>query len=191
MSRKSLDKATILQAAIELADDMGLEQVTLSSLAQRLGIKSPSLYNHIDGMPGLRRELALHGLQLLCDAMTKAAVGKAGEKALLSIGIAYVAFVREHPGLYEATQPAPDQMDEELVAASYRSVQLLLDVLDEYQLERDDALHMVRGLRSMLHGFASLELRGGFGLKLDTDESLMRMLRTYLSGMELQVRTID
>lgn len=191
MSRRSLDKAVILQAAIELADDMGLEQVTLSSLAQRLGIKSPSLYNHIDGMQGLRRELALHGLQLLCDAMTRASVGKAGEKALFSIGIAYVAFVREHPGLYEATQPAPDQVDEELMAESHRIVQLLLDVLDEYQLERGDALHIVRGLRSMLHGFASLELRGGFGLKLDTDESLARMLRTYLSGVERQARSAD
>lgn len=41
----------------------------------------------------------------------------------------------------------------------------------------------VRGLRSIAHGFATLELAGGFGLPFDPDESFLRLLQAYLVGL--------
>jgi AcrR family transcriptional regulator len=181
MPRKSIDKTIILETATQLADADGLEQVTLAALAQRLGIKTPSLYNHIDGMNGLRKELALYGIRKLNEEITQASVGKAGDKALLSMGTAYVSFVRKHPGLYEATLPSSVDLD--VQAAGNTLIMLLLRVLEEYNLEEEDALHIVRGFRSLVHGFASLEHKGGFGLSLDRDESLRRLLETYLQGL--------
>ena len=43
----------------------GIDAVTLASVAAALGVRSPSLYNHIAGLDGLRRELALHASALL------------------------------------------------------------------------------------------------------------------------------
>jgi hypothetical protein len=40
---------------------------------------------------------------------------------------------------------------------------VVLDVLASYGLRGDDALHAVRGLRSVIHGFATLEAREGLG----------------------------
>jgi len=56
-------------------------------------------------------------------------------------------------------------------------------VLAGYGLEGDDALHATRGLRSLLHGFVSLETGGGFGLPLDLDESFRRLLQVFMAGL--------
>lgn len=181
MPRQSLDKTKIIETAVHLANAQGLEQVTLAALAKQLGIKTPSLYNHIDGMSGLKKELALYGIQKLKEQLTQAAIGKSGDKALFSIGTAYVSFARTHPGLYEATLPVSH--DPDIQEAGDGIVKLLLRVLEEYNLQEEEALHVVRGIRSLVHGFASLELKGGFSLSLDHDESLKRLLQTYLCGL--------
>jgi len=56
-------------------------------------------------------------------------------------------------------------------------------VLKPYHLPEDEALHAVRSLRSILHGFASLEQKGGFGMPLSTDETLDFLIRTFVLGL--------
>jgi AcrR family transcriptional regulator len=185
MKTRGITKAIVLQAAVELADSIGgLDQITLALLAQKLHIKTPSLYNHVDGMPGLRKELAHWGLRKLKEQLADAAIGKSGEDALLAMGLAYVAFVRQHPGLYEAVIGAPDREDATMQSLAEDTIQLLLRVLEVFQFDRDDALHTIRGFRSIVHGFATLELKNSFGLALDRDESLRRLLNTFLAGLK-------
>jgi AcrR family transcriptional regulator len=181
--RQGIDPDIIIQAAIQLADEYGLEQVSLASLAAKLGIKTPSLYNHIAGLPGLRRQLTLYGMQQLKESGMQAVLGKSGDEAVIAFCLDYVAFARLHPGLYEAVVLANHQSDPEIDAASKELVTLLLRILDAYKLEEKDALHRIRAIRSMVHGFASLEAKGGFALQLDRDESLLLMLKTYLAGL--------
>jgi hypothetical protein len=50
-------------------------------------------------------------------------------------------------------------------------------------LEEEAALHVARGLRSIFHGFSSIEQRGGFGLPLDIDLSYRMLIDTYLEGV--------
>jgi AcrR family transcriptional regulator len=186
MKTRGITKAIVLQAAVELADSIGgLDQITLAQLAQKLKIKTPSLYNHVDGMPGLRKELAYWGLRKLKEQLTDAAIGKSGEDALLAMGLAYVAFVRQHPGLYEAVIGAPDREDATMQSLAEDVIQLLLRVMEVFHFDRDDALHTIRGFRSIVHGFATLELKNGFGLALDRDESLRRLLNTFLAGLRV------
>lgn len=47
--RIGLTLPKIVETAAEIADANGIQEVTLVSLAQRLGIRSPSLYNHVKG----------------------------------------------------------------------------------------------------------------------------------------------
>lgn len=183
--RIGLDLPTILQAAAEIADMQGIDEVTLASLASKLEIRSPSLYNHVNGLQGLRKKLAIHGLEQLHVVMTRAAVGRAGDDAVRALSEAYVAFARTHPGLYEATLRAPDPQDPEVQKAGAEIVDLVIRVLRAYDLEDEGALHAVRGLRSILHGFASLEQRGGFGLPLDLNVSLRLLIDTFLAGIHM------
>nr|WP_263323399.1 TetR/AcrR family transcriptional regulator [Neobacillus sp. Marseille-Q6967] len=178
-----LDMNTILGAAGEIADELGMQEVTLANLAKKLGIRPPSLYNHFDGMNGLRKKLAIYGINLLYEELADAAIGVSGEEDILAISKAYVEFVRNHPGIYEATLMAPDMEDEEVQQAGAKIVDLSVRVLQSYNLEGEQALHAVRGLRSILHGFSSLEQRGGFKMALDLDKSLITIIEAFINGI--------
>lgn len=180
--RRGLDRDTIVQQATTLANEQGFEAVTIASLAKKLDIRPPSLYNHIDGLEGLRKQLALDGIESLYMTLTKAAVGKAGGEAVHAMATVYIQYVRENPGLYDASLILPD--DPDIQKAGNQIVELTLQVLHYYKLEKEEAIHAVRGLRSILHGFASLEQKGGFGLPLNVNESLTRLIDSFLIGIE-------
>jgi AcrR family transcriptional regulator len=184
MPRRGLDRAAVVEAAVAIADREGLEQLTLAAVAAQLGIRVPSLYNHVDGLDGLRRELALRGLQKLESRMTRAAVGKAGGDAVLALADAYRSFAREHPGLYAAGLRAVGEEDKELQAVGAEVVQVVLAALEAFGLGGKDALHAARALRAIVHGFVALEAAGGFGLPLDLDESFRRLVVAYIRGLD-------
>ena len=52
----------------------------------------------------------------------------------------------------------------------------LYSVLAGYGITGTEAVHAARYLRSLLHGFNSLELAGGFGLNVRLSESYDRMI---------------
>ncbi|WP_068620257.1 TetR/AcrR family transcriptional regulator [Paenibacillus tuaregi] len=183
MPRAGLDTAAVIQAAAEIADAQGLDAVTLASVAQKLGIRSPSLYNHVSGLPGLKAKLAAHGLRMLHARLEAADRGLTGDEALLNLSRAYIRFAREHPGLYEGTLRAPDAQDYELQLVGGEMVQFLVDRLDGRGLSPEQQTHAVRGIRSILHGFCSLEQKGGFGIPVSLEESLEFIVRTYLEGL--------
>lgn len=179
----SLDQQAVVQAAARLADEGGWENITLGSVAAHLGVQTPSLYNHVAGVPGLRRAVALAGLRELTRRLERVAVGKAGDAAVLDLARAYRRFAHERPGVYAATLRAPEEGDAEWAALGAELVTIVLAVLASYGLEGDDALHAARGLRSLLHGFVALEAVGGFGLPLNRDESFTRLLQVFVAGL--------
>jgi AcrR family transcriptional regulator len=161
-----------------------VEALNLSRLAVILGIQTPSLYNHIDGLPGLRRELALFSVRSLDESLREAALGKSGEEGLFSIAQAFRAFIKANPGLYPFSlrssgveKEATGHLDSELEEAEERVVDVAVAVVRSFGLTGDDAVHAVRGLRAIVHGFSTLEAAGGFGLPLDSDESFRRLVQ--------------
>lgn len=188
MARRGLDAHTVLQAAATIADREGAKGLSLAVLARELQVRTPSLYNHIEGLPDLYNRLSAYGLEKLHERLAAAATSHAGEDALRAIATAYIAFARAHPGLYELTLAAPNPGATEVAAMSERIIALLQRVLQEaYGMQQEETLHRIRGLRSMLHGFATLEQRGGFGLPLDLDTSFLLLIETYLAGLAAQI----
>jgi AcrR family transcriptional regulator len=184
MPRLGLDTARVVQEAAQIADTDGLAEVTLARVAQSLGVRAPSLYNHVDGLSGMLRLLTLLSLGELTDVLRDAAVGRSGADALRSVARAYRAYAQEHPGRYAATIRAPAPDDAELVGAGLRAVEVLVGVLGAWGFAGDEALHRVRVVRSALHGFISIEAEGGFGLALSLDDSFELMLQTLVAGLE-------
>jgi AcrR family transcriptional regulator len=190
--RAGLDQRSVINAAIKLADQAGLEQLTMATLAKRLGIQTPSLYNFVNGLPGLRRELALEGFRELRSRLQKAAVGKTTDAAVTGMADAYRAFAKEHPGLYAATIRSPritTPRDAELMAVERELLGLMLAVMASYGLKGKTAIHASRGLRSLMHGFVTLEAGGGFGIPADIDRSFRQLIRVYLDGLGRQKHT--
>jgi AcrR family transcriptional regulator len=188
MPRRGLDTTRVVDEAARIADDAGLEAVTLAQIASELGVRAPSLYNHVDGHAALIRLLSLRGLELLTDAIRDAAVGRSGETALRAVAHAFRTFVVQHPGIYVTTVRAPVPGDEQMLAAAAKPVELMVTVVGAWGLEGDDAMHQVRIIRSALHGFSTIEAAGGFGLPLDLDDSFERLIATLLAGLQVAAR---
>ena len=109
--------------------------------------------------------------------------GKIGEEAILAAAHSYRSFAHANPGIYQLVIPAGED-DSEIARLGWNTVSLLLLILGSFGIEGDEALHAVRGFRSLLHGFISLELVGGFGLDLDRTESFDRFLKIYINGLK-------
>ncbi|RUT34400.1 TetR/AcrR family transcriptional regulator [Arsenicitalea aurantiaca] len=183
MARQGLTREAVIIAAARLADAEGLDALSLANLAAALGVKSPSLYNHLGGLADLHQALALAGMREITARMTKAAVGRAGPDALLALGHAYRDFARQRPGLYAASLRAPEPDDREMIAAAEAAVETVTDALRAFGLEGEEALHATRGLRAIIHGFVALEFGGGFGLPLDLDRSFSTVLEIFSQGL--------
>ena len=177
MPRAGLRSETVVSAAAAVADAEGLQALTLAHLAERLGVRAPSLYAHVEGLDDLRRRLAARGARELAAELQAAAAGRAGRDALRAIAGAYREYGREHPGTYAALQRAPD-LESDGAAAAAELVAVVLAVLRGYGLHGEDAVHGARIVRSALHGFVTLEIGEGFGIPLDLDESFARLVTT-------------
>jgi AcrR family transcriptional regulator len=184
MARARLDTAAVVDAAAALADAEGLESLTLSRLAASLGVRSPSLYAHVDGLEDLRRRLGARGSRELAVELGRAAAGRSGSDALGAVAHAYLRYGRAHPGSYAAAQRARElQGDEDALTAATAVTEVVLAVLRGYGLDGDDAVHAARTIRVALHGFVSLEADGGFAIALSLDESFERLVATLDRGL--------
>lgn len=183
-ARVGLDRQVIVMAAADIADLQGLENVTLKAVAERLGVRNPSLYNHIDGLPELKRELTILGTHQLKAKISEAAIGKAKDDAVLAVALAYRSFAHQRPGLYQAIVSSPDRNCPRLEAAISSMMAVLKTVLEAYSLNEADKTHAARGLRSLLHGFVSLEAAGWFASPVDREESYKVLVNTFIRGIE-------
>lgn len=181
--RRGLDLLVIVEAAAAIADELGVEAVTLASLAQKLGVRSPSLYNHVNGLNGLRNQLAIYGLKKLTLIINEALKNNNGDEAMHAVASAYISFARLHPGLYELTLRSPDSDDAEYVASAQQLVEIIVNMLSYFKLDHDTSIHIVRGFRSLLHGFASIEQKGGFGMPQPKNDSIKIIVQTYINGL--------
>ena len=57
-------------------------------------------------------------------------------------------------------------------------------VLAPYRLSEEEAIHAIRSLRSIVHGFSSLEVAGGFGMPVELDASFHWLIKLFIAGMK-------
>jgi AcrR family transcriptional regulator len=179
-----VDKDRICQQAIILANRGGLDDLSMNDLAQALNIRAPSLYSHVAGINDVKRLLALHGLDLLDRSIAQATIGKSGAAAVASALNAYRDFVKANPGVYAAMVPTPPRSDREWSGAVDRLMDTLLASLREYGLQGSELIHALRGLRSLVHGFVSLESSGALKHRVDRDESFAWMVGSFIAALE-------
>ena len=176
MARAGLTPERVTSAAADLADEVGLDGVTVSEVARGFGVKTASLYSHVSGTHDLRLRIALLALHEMAELVTDAVAGRAGRDALAAYAEVYRTYAREHPGRYAASQL---RLDAETAARSdgARHAAVARAILRGYDVEGDEQTHAVRLLGSTIHGYVTLELGGGFSHSApDTDETWTRVI---------------
>ncbi|MDF6019787.1 TetR/AcrR family transcriptional regulator [Streptomyces sp. JH34] len=162
----------MVAAGAALADEVGHAGLTMGLLAERVGVRTPSLYKHVSGLEDLNRRIAELAMAEAAEAVGVAVQGYAGRDALAAAARSFRAFVVEHPGRYAATLgQEPSGPDDPLAIAGRRLLDAFTAVLRGYEIAEPDVDNALRTLRSLFHGFATLQAGGGFQWSADIDES--------------------
>lgn len=172
MPRAGLSNSVVVAAAADLSDEVGYDGLTLAALADGLGVRLPSLYKHIEGLPALQRQLSVQAKSELAIVLAKATSGRSNKDALMALATAYRRWARAHPGRYAASLKAPDLDDPNDVAASEAAGESVYHALRGYDLDEETLIDSVRTLRAIIGGYLALELQGGFGLDRPVEDSL-------------------
>ncbi len=175
-----LDKTTVVQRAAQLADARSQGALSLKELADELRIRPPTLYHYFPaGIADVHREIGLLALREQVELLGQAVMGKAGAEAVRALMDTYRACIKAHPESYAATV-RPDVQDPEREALMSQNVAIALRSLDAYHLPYDEAIHAVRMMRTVVHGMATLELAGGFGMPQDVEETYEKLVTAIL-----------
>ena len=113
MPRAGLTAERVIAEAAAVADEVGLDRLTLAAVAQRCGVSLPGLYKHVSGLDEVRRGISLLGVRELTSVGARAAAGVTGIDALYAISAAYRSYALAYPGRYAASVLAPAPGDEE------------------------------------------------------------------------------
>ncbi|MFI5805067.1 TetR/AcrR family transcriptional regulator [Streptomyces sp. NPDC051561] len=186
MARAGLTVERVTLAGAELADEVGLDRVTMAQVARRLGVKDASLYAHVRNLEDLRGRIALLAADEKTLRIAEAVAGRAGQDALVAFANAWREYAHEYPGRYTATQTRI-RIDPELAAQApgpRRAGLLTYGMLRGYGLAEPDLTDAVRLLRSTFHGFVALEATGGFAHERSPEQSWLRALDALHLALE-------
>src|SRR5215218_2977849 len=101
--RAGLNRERVVDEATAVADEVGFDRLSLAAVADRTGVRLPSLYKHIESLDGLRRDVAVRALEELADALAPAVADRTAGERLRAMAAAYRSYARTHPGRYAAT----------------------------------------------------------------------------------------
>ena len=186
MPRAGVDTAAVVKCAAELTDEKGFESVTLKAISEKLGIRSPSLYNHISGLPELKEKVSHYAMEQLRESLVRATMGRSGINALKSMGRTYIQFARAHTGLYETIQWMNIAADVGSGSLFNDVVQLVYGIAGEAGASELEASHIIRTVRSLAHGFAIVESHNGFSHPSSVESSYEYALDMLFQGIKMQ-----
>lgn len=184
MPRAGLTTDVVIERGAQLLEQHPGDDLTLAMLASSLGVRTPSLYKHVDGLAGLRRGIMLRAKRMLAAELTQATIGKAQGDAVRSLAIAYRRWALAHPMQYPMTTLAPDPDDEADQAASAPALTVIYTVLAGFELVDTDAIDATRFLRAAIHGFVSLETVGAFKLPVNLERSYDKVIDAVVTALD-------
>ncbi|MGV8966883.1 MAG: TetR/AcrR family transcriptional regulator [Cellulomonas sp.] len=161
MKRLRLTATSIIAEAAALADETGFDGVTLSAVARRLGVQTPSLYSHVRDRAALLDGITALALAELADRVAVAIAGRAGRRALDGFAEVHRAYSLQSPGRWQSLQRRAGAAAVQSTAA--RNFVALTDALVlGYGLPPEERVHATRVIGSTLNGFLALESIGSF-----------------------------
>ena len=184
MARMGLDKNAVISRAAQLANDVGLDNITLKALANDLNIQPPSLYYHIGGLDDLKKELMIYGWLQMEDQILEAVAGISGYDAIEVICREFVKYATENPGVFNAMLWYNKFENDKTNNATKKLFSVVFKVFSSLNISQEDSDHLMRTFRSFLEGFALLVNHNAFGNPISINDSLDLSLKVLMAGMK-------
>lgn len=187
MFHKGLDKEQITETAKKLIEECGYDKFSMRQLAENLGIKTASLYAHVESMESLLTKVGILALQEQKDYQLAAIEGKHRDEAVTALSESYRSFAKGHQELYHFIMKMPIGEEEALRQAAAVVTEPAVQVLADYALTEQQKMHWQRILRGMMHGFISEEENGYFShYPVDVEESYRIAIRCLIDGLHAE-----
>ncbi len=184
MFHKGLNRDGIVEAAKKLIEENGFGAFSMRMLAEKLGVKTASLYAHIESMDALFTEVGLSALNDQKAAQLAAIEGKSGDAAIFALAESYRAFAKAHAALYQLIMQMPMGKDKTLRAAAAMTAEPSMQILRDYSIPEERRMHWQRVLRGVMHGFVSQEASGYFShYPVDLGESYRLAIGCVVDGL--------
>jgi AcrR family transcriptional regulator len=173
-----ISRDQILDAALAVADEEGLEAVTMQTVAKRLAVTPMALYRHVEDKKDL-----LDGLvERLLTEVPLPAASLAGNEWLAALAHNLRATAARHPHVFPLLLQRPA-----MTPAALAVRQGALDALGAVGLGPDEAARAERLLSTAILGFAASEASGRFARHeravVDADfEFLLMVLRQVVEA---------
>jgi AcrR family transcriptional regulator len=179
-----LSRDSIVNAALTFLDREGWDALTINALANQLGTKGPSLYNHVQSLDDLRRTVRMRVVGDIIAMLNTVAQGRTRDDAVTAMASAYRSYAHHHPGRYSAFTRMPLGGDDpEFTDATRAAAAPVISVLASYGLDGEDAFYAALEFWSAMHGFVLLEMTGAMN-GIDTDAVFTDMVMRLASGMQ-------
>lgn len=191
MAIVGLDKNLIVEKAAQLANEFGLESVTLKLIAEEYGIQTPSLYNHIKNLEDLKKRLMLYGWKNLEEKLLLAVVGVSGYDALRAMCYAFYEYATSNPGVFNAMLWYNKFQDEETVEATKKLFCVLFKIMGILNISEENINHLIRTFRGFLEGYALLVNNGAFGNLISIRESFELSVEVLLDGIRYLDKSLN
>lgn len=107
MAGKGLNTDRIVEAAAELIAEKGFDQFSLRELADRLGVKTASLYNHISSLSELTSNIGQLAFERMAGQLYSGTEWESSFDMLYHIAMGYRRFAKENPELYKTIVKIP------------------------------------------------------------------------------------
>jgi len=176
MTSTYLDRDDLIRVAADVADRDGWHNLTMSSVAKEVDRHVTSLYGHVDGLEGLRREVQLLVFDELADALWRAALGRTRDDALTTLMDVYREYLRAHRGRSAALGAASSVDDPEVTKRGRRLIEPFYATFESYGLDESASLHAQRAISAAIRGFGITEASGRFGAQADESFAQLRLL---------------
>lgn len=184
MARTGLDTNTIICRAAQMVNEVGIENITLKMLADDLGIKSPSLYNHIGGLDDLKMQLMIYGWKQMEQKIIQSVIGISGYDAIRAGCYAFYEYATENPGIFNAMLWYNKFQNTETMEATSGLFSVLFKVTSSLNISEENCNHIIRTLRGFLEGFSLLVNNKAFGNPVSITESFELSLKVLIEGIK-------
>ncbi len=184
MARIGMDANTIISRATQMANQMGMENMTLKMLADDLGVKTPSLYNHIDGLEDLKMQLMIYGWKQMEERIIQSVIGISGYDAIKAGCYAFYEYATENPGIFNAMLWYNKSQNAETMEATSGLFSVLFKITSSLNISEENCNHIIRTLRGFLEGFSLLVNNGAFGNPISISDSFELSVNVLVEGIK-------
>ena len=169
MPRLGLTADTIIETAAQMANEIGIDKISIKLLAEKFNIKSPSFYNHFTNLDEIKNGVMLYGWKQLEEKALRAAVGVSGYDAVKAICYAFYDYATSNAGIFDAM-------------LWYNNFHYKITA--SLSISEQNSRHLVRMFRSFLEGFCLLVNKKSFGNPLPVSDTFALSVDTLIAGMK-------